>query len=153
MAAWGRSRWLALGLVAFVLLAAQAAASGTKYRRGDNVPLYANKVGPFANPSEQYEYYSLPFCAPKEEERKPHHLGEVLVGDRMMKTLFALPFLSTSPPLAPRSHHTSTPQPDAILACRDRPGGSNWTPSQDGARQPNAGADLHSVGALRVARR
>jgi hypothetical protein len=54
------------------------------------------QVGPFANPSEQYEYYSLPFCAPKEEERKPHHLGEVLVGDRMMKTLFALPFLSTA---------------------------------------------------------
>jgi hypothetical protein len=27
------------------------------------------------------------------EERKPHHLGEILVGDRMMKTLFVLPFL------------------------------------------------------------
>ena len=23
------------------------------------------QVGPFANPSEQYEYYTLPFCAPK----------------------------------------------------------------------------------------
>jgi hypothetical protein len=51
------------------------------------------QVGPYGNPSEQYEYYTLPFCAPKEEERKPHHLGEILVGDRMMKTLFALPFL------------------------------------------------------------
>ena len=28
-----------------------------------------------------------------QEERKPHHLGEILVGDRMMKTLYALPFL------------------------------------------------------------
>ena len=60
--------------------------SSTSYQRGDTVPLYANKarysfvrpsktetwnsksfgqVGPFANPSEQYEYYTLPFCAPK----------------------------------------------------------------------------------------
>ena len=49
-----------------------------------------------ASPNEacvQYEYYTLPFCAPKEEERKPHHLGEILVGDRMMKTLYVLPFL------------------------------------------------------------
>ena len=50
------------------------------------------QVGPFANPSEQYEYYTLPFCAPKEEFRKSQHLGEVLAGDRMMKTLFSLPF-------------------------------------------------------------
>lgn len=28
-----------------------------------------------------------------QEERKPHHLGEILVGDRMMKTLYVLPFL------------------------------------------------------------
>jgi len=40
------------------------------------------QVGPFANPSEQYEYYTLPFCAPKEEFRKSQHLGEVLAGDR-----------------------------------------------------------------------
>merc|ERR1719478_1349986 len=76
------------------LCALQAvAANGRVYHRGDNVLLYANKVGPYGNPSEQYEYYTLPFCAPKEEERKPHHLGEILVGDRMMKTLYVLPFL------------------------------------------------------------
>lgn len=81
-------------LVAVLCMAFVGSAdANNKYKRGDNVPLYANKVGPFANPSEQYEYYTLPFCAPKEEERKQHHLGEVLVGDRMMKTLFALPFL------------------------------------------------------------
>ncbi len=62
-------------------------------QKGDPVPLYANKVGPFANPSEQYEFYTLPFCAPKEEERKGLHLGEVLGGDRMMKSLYSLPFL------------------------------------------------------------
>ena len=29
----------------------------------------------------------------QDEERKSQHLGEVLAGDRMMKTLFSLPFL------------------------------------------------------------
>jgi len=82
----------ALALVALVLLPSFGAAQSTKYKKGDAVPLFANKVGPFANPSEQYEYYTLPFCAPKEEFRKSQHLGEVLAGDRMMKTLFALPF-------------------------------------------------------------
>jgi len=81
-------------LAACVLAAALlVCGSSTEYKRGDPVPLFANKVGPFANPSEQYEYYTLPFCAPREEERKSQHLGEVLAGDRMMKTLYQLPFL------------------------------------------------------------
>jgi transmembrane 9 superfamily member 1 len=72
---------------------AQSLPGNVEYKKGDPVPLYANKVGPFANPSEQYEFYTLPFCAPKEEERKGLHLGEVLGGDRMMKSLYSLPFL------------------------------------------------------------
>ena len=72
---------------------AQSLTGNMVYKKGDPVPLYANKVGPFANPSEQYEFYTLPFCAPKEEERKGLHLGEVLGGDRMMKSLYSLPFL------------------------------------------------------------
>jgi len=74
---------------------ALASAQSAKYSKGDHVPLFANKVGPFANPSEQYEYYTLPFCAPKTEIRKNQHLGEVLAGDRMMETLFKLPFLDS----------------------------------------------------------
>ena len=67
--------------------------TGLAHKRGGHVPLYANKVGPFANPSEQYEFYTLPFCAPREEERKSQHLGENLGGDRMMRSLYTLPFL------------------------------------------------------------
>ena len=44
---------------------AQSLPGNVEYKKGDPVPLYANKVGPFANPSEQYEFYTLPFCAPK----------------------------------------------------------------------------------------
>lgn len=39
---------------------------------------YANKVGPFSNPSETYQYYDLPFCRPEGGlEHKPETLGEV----------------------------------------------------------------------------
>mmetsp|Transcript_19511 Transcript_19511/g.54326 ORF Transcript_19511/g.54326 Transcript_19511/m.54326 type:complete len:583 (-) Transcript_19511:43-1791(-) len=76
-----------------VALFQSALASSKVYKRGDDVEFYANKVGPFANPSEQYEYFSLPFCAPKDEERKSHNLGEILVGDRWVKSLFSMPFL------------------------------------------------------------
>uniref|UniRef100_A0A7S0N4S3 Transmembrane 9 superfamily member n=1 Tax=Cryptomonas curvata TaxID=233186 RepID=A0A7S0N4S3_9CRYP len=88
-----RGRLVIVPLLVLLVQLQQAFGSGIIYQRGDVVPLFANKVGPFANPSEQYEYYTLPFCAPKDEERKNQHLGEVLAGDRMMKTLFSLPFL------------------------------------------------------------
>jgi transmembrane 9 superfamily protein 1 len=34
-------------------------------------------VGPFSNPSETYQYYDLPFCAPPEKDNKLLTLGEV----------------------------------------------------------------------------
>jgi hypothetical protein len=75
-----------LHILAILLCSEIVSGSDTEYQRGDSVPLFANKacfqsqqlllnsftylyffdqVGPFANPSEQYEYYTLPFCAPK----------------------------------------------------------------------------------------
>lgn len=39
-----------------------------KYKQGDDVHFYVHKVGPYANPQEAYNYYSLPYCAPKNEE-------------------------------------------------------------------------------------
>jgi len=38
-----------------------------KYTPGDVVHLWVNKIGPYANPQEAYEYYSLPFCHPEHE--------------------------------------------------------------------------------------
>ncbi|KAL3692712.1 hypothetical protein R1sor_006363 [Riccia sorocarpa] len=63
-----------------------------RYAEGDPVPLFANKVGPFQNPSETYQYYDLPFCTPKDVKHKTEDLGEVLEGDRMVTTLFNLTF-------------------------------------------------------------
>mmetsp|Transcript_12579 Transcript_12579/g.15825 ORF Transcript_12579/g.15825 Transcript_12579/m.15825 type:complete len:630 (+) Transcript_12579:263-2152(+) len=55
-----------------------------KYTKDDHVELWVNKVGPYANPQEAYEYYTLPYCAPETEvthnSPKAHSLGEILGG-------------------------------------------------------------------------
>jgi len=56
------------------------------------VPLYANKVGPFQNPSETYRYFDLPFCQPEHMTEKREDLGEVLNGDRMVDAQYKLDF-------------------------------------------------------------
>merc|ERR1719424_877794 len=59
----------------------------------EKVPLYANKAGPFHNPSETYQYYDLPFCEPDAGLKiKIEDLGEVLEGDRMTSTPYDVPF-------------------------------------------------------------
>jgi len=78
-----------LRAAAVCLLLAQLSGA---FEQGEQVPLYANKVGPFANPSELYHYYSLPFCRPKEIEEKWLELGEVLKGDRAHRTLYDIRF-------------------------------------------------------------
>ena len=43
--------------------------------------------------SETYQYYTLPFCTPKEgKEYKPEGLGEVLEGDRLVNTPYSIKF-------------------------------------------------------------
>ncbi|GER26242.1 endomembrane protein 70 protein family [Striga asiatica] len=67
--------------------------SDHKYKVGDPVPLYANKVGPFHNPSETYRYFDLPFCSPVDVKDKSEALGEVLNGDRLVSAPYKLDFL------------------------------------------------------------
>eukprot|EP00262_Sarcandra_glabra_P021808 TRINITY_DN936_c0_g6_i1.p1 TRINITY_DN936_c0_g6~~TRINITY_DN936_c0_g6_i1.p1 ORF type:complete len:593 (-),score=79.21 TRINITY_DN936_c0_g6_i1:247-2025(-) len=66
--------------------------SDHKYKERDRVPLYANKVGPFHNPSETYRYYDLPFCSPDHVTEKREDLGEVLNGDRLVDAPYELKF-------------------------------------------------------------
>ncbi|CAL9042612.1 unnamed protein product [Musa banksii] len=61
--------------------------------RPDHVPLYANKVGPFHNPSETYRSYDLPFCSPEHVTEKTEALGEVLNDDRLVDAPYELYFL------------------------------------------------------------
>eukprot|EP00581_Thalassiosira_minuscula_P009120 CAMPEP_0183706280 /NCGR_PEP_ID=MMETSP0737-20130205/3158_1 /TAXON_ID=385413 /ORGANISM="Thalassiosira miniscula, Strain CCMP1093" /LENGTH=703 /DNA_ID=CAMNT_0025933659 /DNA_START=97 /DNA_END=2208 /DNA_ORIENTATION=+ len=62
-----------------------------RYKEGDRVDLWVNKVGPYANPQEAYEYYILPYCAPDTRHHpdneggsfnalKAHSIGERLGG-------------------------------------------------------------------------
>ncbi|KAK9271488.1 hypothetical protein L1049_001847 [Liquidambar formosana] len=57
--------WLAVAvLVLCSAIEVRSDASDHRYKNGEPVPLYANKVGPFHNPSETYRYFDLPFCSP-----------------------------------------------------------------------------------------
>lgn len=64
-----------------------------RFKAGDSVPLYSNKVGPFHNPSETYRYFDLPFCLPDDVKEKREALGEVLNGDRLVSAPYVLDFL------------------------------------------------------------
>ena len=72
--------------LAFVAAFCCALTSATDYEVNAEIPLYANKIGPYHNPTEQYEYFTIPICEPKDEERKWHNLGEAIGGDRLVKT-------------------------------------------------------------------
>lgn len=49
--------------------------------------LWQNKVGPYNNPTETYNFHALPFCK-RYPDRKPEHswggLGEVLEGNELI---------------------------------------------------------------------
>ncbi|CAK7327942.1 unnamed protein product [Dovyalis caffra] len=64
-----------------------------RYKEGDQIPLYANKVRPFHNPSETYRYYDLGYCLPDNVKEKRLSLGELLNGDRLVSAPYQLEFL------------------------------------------------------------
>jgi transmembrane 9 superfamily protein 3 len=64
-----------------------------KYQQNEEVNIWANKVGPYQNPQEKYEFYSLPFCKPaNREEVKIEGLGEALLGYELVKSNFITHF-------------------------------------------------------------
>lgn len=68
-----------------------------QYKVEEPVKLWVNKVGPYNNPQETYNYHSLPFCQPSEN---PAHkwggLGEVLGGNELIDSQIDIKFLSMS---------------------------------------------------------
>ncbi|CAN4126909.1 unnamed protein product [Withania somnifera] len=76
----------------FGVMKVRSDSSDHKYKLGEEVPLYANKVGPFHNPSETYRYFDLPFCSPGHVKDKTEALGEVLNGDRLVTAPYKLEF-------------------------------------------------------------
>ncbi|XP_028098207.1 transmembrane 9 superfamily member 2-like [Camellia sinensis] len=96
-------------LVAFLVICCasqvRSEASNHRYKAGDPVPCYSNKVGPYHNPSETYSYYDLPFCLPEHVKEKKESLGEVLNGDRLASAPYKIDFLV---------------EKDAELACKKK---------------------------------
>ncbi|KAL9995470.1 putative nonaspanin (TM9SF) [Helianthus debilis subsp. tardiflorus] len=87
-------RWLLVALlVVYGIEEAESGGSDHKYKPNDEVPIYANKVGPFHNPSETYRFFDLPFCLPAHIKEKPEALGEILGGDRLLSAPYKLPFM------------------------------------------------------------
>lgn len=87
----------ALLLAAFfslLLLTASASEYDHKYADQERVILWVNKVGPYYNPQETYNYYSLPFCMLGAE--LPVHkwggLGEVLEGNELIDSQIDIKF-------------------------------------------------------------
>jgi len=52
-------------IAAAAALCVQADTTDHKYTKNEHIELWVNKVGPYANPQEAYEYYKLPYCAPE----------------------------------------------------------------------------------------
>ncbi|XP_019169861.1 PREDICTED: transmembrane 9 superfamily member 1 [Ipomoea nil] len=84
-----------LSFLAAVLVVSPVLASESdhKYKPDDPVTLWVNKVGPYYNPQETYNYYSLPFC--RASENAPHRwggLGEVLGGNELIDSQINIKF-------------------------------------------------------------
>jgi hypothetical protein len=83
-------------LVAAILVSAATAASDSHlYQVGDEVEMLVNTVGPYSNPSETYQYYSLPFCQPMHVEQRANTLGEVLEGSMKYTSMYEIRFGGT----------------------------------------------------------
>ena len=67
----------------------------SQYQADEQVTLWVNKVGPYNNPQETYNYYSLPFCRKTENSiHKWGGLGEVLGGNELIDSQIDIKFLS-----------------------------------------------------------
>ncbi|KAK9004495.1 hypothetical protein V6N11_041966 [Hibiscus sabdariffa] len=87
-------RSFAIFAAVFLFLSlAFASESDHKYQPNDAITLWVNKVGPYNNPQETYNYYSLPFCQPG---LNPAHkwggLGEVLGGNELIDSQIDIKF-------------------------------------------------------------
>nr|CAD47840.1 putative phagocytic receptor 1b [Dictyostelium discoideum] len=65
------------------------------FKENDEVPFYVNNVGPYSNPTETYEFYTLPFCKPSSISYKKTKLGEILQGDSAVLSDYQFPFKSS----------------------------------------------------------
>ena len=62
-----------------------------RYAVGQEVPVFANKIGPYHNPSETYDYFSAPFCRFDGGEQKvARSFADAVLGNRVERTAVTL---------------------------------------------------------------
>jgi transmembrane 9 superfamily protein 3 len=86
---------LFVGACSSFLPLASASAEDHVYSDNEDVILWANKVGPYHNPSETYPYYSIPGCpqlTTRPLQTQPDSLGVLLEGDTLVDTGIAFLF-------------------------------------------------------------
>jgi transmembrane 9 superfamily protein 3 len=86
-------------LPVLVLLGALVGVLGSEknhvYQDKEKVVLWVNKVGPYNNPQETYNYFYLPFCKAHPEQKDEHSwggLGEVLQGNELIDSKLDIRF-------------------------------------------------------------
>lgn len=95
-----RSFATAVLLVALLISSLPACSAASRrsrrhqYDEQELIPLYVIKIGPYANPSETYPYYSLPLCQPAANEIQHRHktFHESIEGDRPQSSLYKINF-------------------------------------------------------------
>ncbi|KAL1366013.1 hypothetical protein HN51_013926 [Arachis hypogaea] len=90
-----QSRSIFFFFLSLFLSSAFASESDHKYQQDEQVTLWVNKVGPYNNPQETYNYYSLPFCHPSSTSEAAHKwggLGEVLGGNELIDSQLEIKF-------------------------------------------------------------
>ncbi|KAL6634548.1 hypothetical protein ACP70R_027219 [Stipagrostis hirtigluma subsp. patula] len=93
MASAGGAASAALAVALLLLPLAAASDSDHKYHAEEPVTLWVNKVGPYNNPQETYNYFSLPFCHASENHvHKWGGLGEVLGGNELIDSQIDIKF-------------------------------------------------------------
>ena len=87
-----------LVLICTLVVSIVAANEAKRYELHTVLPVVANTVGPFNNPTETYPYYSLPFCIHSGKQRRhKQDLGEVLSGSRKHSTPYEVTFMDPVP--------------------------------------------------------
>ncbi|KAN0036562.1 hypothetical protein ACTFIV_001862 [Dictyostelium citrinum] len=88
---------LSICLICIILSSIVSVESSNKhhFKENDEVPFYVNNVGPYSNPTETYEFYTLPFCKPSSISYKKTKLGEILQGDSAVLSDYQFPFKSS----------------------------------------------------------
>lgn len=79
-------------LVSLVALTTLGNVEATSYKFKEKVEVLVNKIGPFNNFAETFNYYSLPFCKPSTVTAKSKALGQAMAGDIRETSLYDIRF-------------------------------------------------------------